>query len=757
MSQLKFKVSAALKNIIGKDLINDRYIAIFELVKNSYDAGANNVTIEFKDIDTPNAKIIIIDDGCGMSLNDIQNKWLFVAYSEKKHLHDREDDYRNKIKRKAAGAKGVGRFSCDRLGARLLLKSKTEEEELINELYVDWNRFEKDDTNEFVEIAVDFEKLNNLDNSLKKGTILEISDLRESWSRVELLMLKKSLLKLVNPEFTYEGFNFNEDIFNIYMKCDSEIEKDNEENSERDKINGIIINDIFEKLNIKTISLDVEISNDGKIITTSLHDRGEFIFKVKQVNEYDLLKSIRFKLFYMNRAAKINFTKIMGVEPVKYGSIFVYKNGFRIYPYGEEGQDFFDIDKRKTQGYNRFLGTRELMGRIQILGENDELYETTSRDGGFVKTDSLIQLENCFYKNVLKVLEKYVVDIVAWAEINEKKEIFTPIQPKDVIEKIVNQFVNFEKQSEILDIEYSSDILSYFDKQQQEGIAASIEKIEKLANKNNNEALQNIARDIKNQTSKLMLQKKEADKEIDKLTKNIEKVKSENVLREQQNYFLQNVANKDVNYLMNGVHLIFTHSETLKKNIKYLTEFLMENLSTIPDDIKDVIADINSDNLKINKLSEYSIKGNFDLKTDNKKNNLLDFTNQYISIVGNKKLEIEIISDNTKDYMCHFDAASIGIIIDNIISNSIKAKASRLDIYFLKEEKDVLIKFIDNGIGIVDNIDNIEMLFDLGITTTKGFGIGLYHVRILVEEMGGEVFINEDYINGFELDVRINI
>ena len=57
LSELNFKVSSALKNIIGRDLINNRFIAVFELVKNAYDAGANNVIIRFKNLKNEKAEI----------------------------------------------------------------------------------------------------------------------------------------------------------------------------------------------------------------------------------------------------------------------------------------------------------------------------------------------------------------------------------------------------------------------------------------------------------------------------------------------------------------------------------------------------------------------------------------------------------------------------------------------------------------------------------------------------------------------------
>ena len=126
---LAFKVSAGLKNLIGRDLISDKYIAIFELVKNSYDANASNVKISYLISDQGNGKIIISDNGSGMTYNDIIQKWLFVAYSEKKPQNRSKSAYREEIKREVAGAKGVGRFSCDRLGASLQLITKTKDED----------------------------------------------------------------------------------------------------------------------------------------------------------------------------------------------------------------------------------------------------------------------------------------------------------------------------------------------------------------------------------------------------------------------------------------------------------------------------------------------------------------------------------------------------------------------------------------------------------------------------------------------------
>ena len=81
MGELVFRVSSELKNILGRDLITNDYIAILELVKNSYDASATKVEITFAQ-----DCITIADNGKGMSYNDIVNKWLFVGYSAKRDV-----------------------------------------------------------------------------------------------------------------------------------------------------------------------------------------------------------------------------------------------------------------------------------------------------------------------------------------------------------------------------------------------------------------------------------------------------------------------------------------------------------------------------------------------------------------------------------------------------------------------------------------------------------------------------------------------
>ena len=170
IEQIPFRISAGLKDIIGKELITDDDIAIFELVKNSYDAYAKNVKIIFENLSKAlgsDSKIIIIDDGNGMSREDIEKKWLFVGFSEKKPIKKNSKkikNYRDKIKQKRifAGAKGIGRFSADRLGKNLTLYSKKKNEKHVNKLEIDWKKFEDVQDSAFQTIMTKSNEIQNI-------------------------------------------------------------------------------------------------------------------------------------------------------------------------------------------------------------------------------------------------------------------------------------------------------------------------------------------------------------------------------------------------------------------------------------------------------------------------------------------------------------------------------------------------------------------------------------------------------------------
>ena len=428
MEQMQFKISSALKDLVGKDLIINDNVAIFELVKNAYDAYAKKVLIEFYD-----DKIIIADNGKGMSLNDIKNKWLFLGYSAKKDgTEDKDSDgkqksYRDNIRRHYAGAKGIGRFSCDRLGKELVLKTKSFSSNVLEVIKVNWTDFEINQSLEFAQINVEHNTLTVFDtvfpDNKPNGTILEISKLNDEkmpWTRKRLLDLKHSLEKLINP------FAETND-FSIEIVCKKEAAEDKRYvdigKHERELVNGVLKNSITSILDLKTTQIDVKLTKDS--ILTILSDRGVNMYEIREKNlSYDKLEDVRINLYYLNRSAKNNFTRLMGIEPVNYGSIFMFRNGFRIMPFGKTGDDSWGLDYRAQQGHSRYLGTRDLFGRVDVITDQvDELKEVSSRDGGLIETKTSQQLFELF-EIAHRRLERYVMGVL-WGGLFLQKDYFT--------------------------------------------------------------------------------------------------------------------------------------------------------------------------------------------------------------------------------------------------------------------------------------------------------------------------------------------
>lgn len=541
--ELEFRISSGLKDIIGKDLITDDFIAVFELVKNSYDAFAKNVVITIE-----NDKIIIADNGKGMSLQDLKNKWLFVAYSAKKDgtEDDKKSSYRDKIqeRRHYAGAKGIGRFSSDRLGKYLSIITRKEGTEKIERIDVDWSKFEKDQTNEFETIKVTHNtselQKNIFPKNKNNGTILEISGLQNDWGRVRLQRLKHSLEKLINP------FS-NKSDFDIDIICEREVKEDDigiytkgpnkgKKYSSRDKINGSVKNAILDILELKTSQISLYIVDD--FIETKIIDRSKLIYHIKEKSkEFSITEDLKIDLFYLNRSAKRNFTTKMGVQPINFGSIFLFKNGFRVQPFGEKGDDSWGIDYRAQQGYNRFLGTRDLFGRVEITSDNSEQFkEVSNREGGLVKTKGFTEIVRAF-NLAHRRLERYVVGVL-WGEgfIRKKyfgdgdeavdkaqkyREILSEDKDTDNINIVSSNlgskldFIQIIKSlasdKEIEIIDYNKDFINLINENIDENQTKFISDLEKIAEKTNDEKLKKQILRTEEQYQALKKEKEEAE------------------------------------------------------------------------------------------------------------------------------------------------------------------------------------------------------------------------------------------------------
>ena len=289
--KVHFKTNILLKNIIGKDLITDDNVAMLELVKNSYDAGSRIVELHFQNIvinddndeekeDRKLSGIMVCDKGCGMDYDGLLNKWLNIAYSEKKENNQLNGRWQ-------AGNKGVGRFSCDRLGKTLTIYTKTLDHPCLK-MTIDWRLFENEDAQneEIQNIEFDVQEVSEREVTkltgweiFDNGTILDIRLLRDTWTPEKIVRLRRDLEKFINPNSTFISDSFRiEIVANEYRNYD----RSQETNTQR--VNGPVENKIFENLNFRTTSVTSYIDPDGEFIVTQLQDRGREVCPLGQVH-----------------------------------------------------------------------------------------------------------------------------------------------------------------------------------------------------------------------------------------------------------------------------------------------------------------------------------------------------------------------------------------------------------------------------------------------------------------------------------------
>lgn len=773
---LYFSVTSGLKSIIGSDLILDDFIAIFELVKNSFDAHASKVKLIFRE-----DKIIIWDNGKGMTFDDIKNKWLQVAYSAKKEGEEDNDldpdeykDYRDRItpSKYFAGAKGIGRFSSDRLGQKVLLTTKKASSKAIYEqLSINWGDFELDPKQKFEKIKVKKVDNPNIDAYPKftHGTILEITKLRSSWPRKKLLDLKHSLEKLINP---FEGIEqkgkttvSKSKKFTIEMEAPAEASEDKSEDNTRGKVNGPVGNFVFETLGLKTTQLFTEVSLDGKFITTQLEDRGQLIYRIRERNtQFKQLSDVRMHLFYLNFAAKHNFKRKMGIDSVKFGSVFLYKNSLRIYPFGEEGVDPLGIDRRKQQGYARFLGSREIIGRIELFGNDKRFQETSSRDGGLKRTPAYMELEECFMKKCLQRLERYVVDIQWFLKDEDSKRedllaIKNSLKAKTKIVELINKLVDTDK---VVLEAYAKDFLSIMDEkiQEEEKVPEAFEALEKLGSKVNDatfvKQVKKARRDYevlrkKKERADLQAREEEAARQTAEEQLSLEKQKSTYLLATRK------TLSEDAEGL---IHNIVITTKAVNANVDTLIEKIKSG-KIEKDEILKRLSTIKYNVDKTQKISQLITRANFHTQAEKQITDIAKYIEQYCSyyneIYDNHKLSISI--KNKGSLIRKVNILELSMIFDNLISNSGKAGAKKVQID-IKNNKEgyLVIQFSDDGKGVDPKLqNNIEKIFELGITTTDGSGIGLNHVKDGLNKINGDIrFVdNKAVLRGATFEIII--
>lgn len=830
---IAFDVKTGMKNIIGRDLITDDFIAIYELVKNSYDAYADYVTLTFnKD------EIIIADNGKGMSKKDLKSKWFAVAYSAKKDgSEDKEEDDDENVKREShlnnlksrrfyAGAKGVGRFSCDRLGNELELVTQKRNEKIVHKINVDWNRFETNAKESFADIKIPLDVTDEIvkfPKNRKHGTELRITKLNTTWSEGNLTELKRSLEKLINPFSKVNDFE-------IEIKAE-EFKESDAAKVESQKINGVINNSILKVLDIKTTQVTVKIS--GNKITTKLIDRDNLIYHIEEPNKHNkLIDDLDISLYFLNRSAKINFGKIMDIEPINYGNVFLFKNGFRVQPYGNVGDDSWGLDKNKTQGFGRYLGSRELFGKVELITEKfSEFKEVSNRSGGLVETLGKKVLFELFDEKALKRLERYVSGVL-WGEAFKRKNYFVDEidadkarnnlkddKDKDTYNDIRQNigskidFVNLVKSlsddNDVKIISYDKNLVDFVNDQLSIIQPKFIQDLEKIAEKTNDASLFNQIKITEENFNILIREKENAEKreaeERDRRIAAEEKAKNEELKRieAEKKAHIEELKRKDAelqteikdkarikaeNEQLKAEKRAFEESEKRKieqdknKSLQdklsiesQKNQYLNATRKTLSDDaeqlvhsidlyvgnastyINELLQDPNLDHIiksnlyyiksnidKALKVSQIIIKSNFDYKHIGQRIDLPKYILEYLQDIALSRKSLKINIQNSIPHFSYLNPIEIDIILDNMVSNSVKANSKNILVEFTIDNlsNEITMFYYDDGHGVPEKlVKNPNAIFDLGVRDSleKGSGIGMYDVKKRMQSIKGDI------------------
>lgn len=363
---LKWRFDVNTFRLIGRDLITDRITAMFELVKNSYDANATEVSIEFIDVtaNSDDRKIIISDNGIGMSLADIDNKWMVVGTNNKRLNNFSEAPFN----RRMVGEKGIGRFAVDKLGGKLNIKTKQKGHSQWLNVQIDWDSYGMASNNVQLTLFTDIENpfFFSEGNINDHGTTLEISMVNEIWTKKDIDRLYKELTKIVSPFFPLNP------PFNIHVSS-------NEHNE-------------FHELLVKTDALKFA-SHHAEIIFDKNNKSQEILkFNTKTgkiYTEFVAYKSfgpISMKLFYFNDIAKRNYNRQFKDADAKIDGIKIYRDGVVTTPFAEfetnrdKQRDILGIDKRLWRDIFNKISSRDVIGVVDISKDlNPNIIDATNR------------------------------------------------------------------------------------------------------------------------------------------------------------------------------------------------------------------------------------------------------------------------------------------------------------------------------------------------------------------------------------------
>lgn len=467
---LNFKPRARLLLQLGDQLIKNESIALVELVKNAYDADANKVDIYMENIDDPkNGVIIIEDDGFGMAPEIVENVWLEPGSDFKGKLIQ-ENQRTPKYHRLPIGEKGIGRFGVHKLGNVIELTTKSKDSDEVY-VHIDWRKF--DDYRYLSEVPIKLLRrtVPRVFKDGKTGTNIVISNLRKQWDRGTAREVKRSINALASPFQKNDSFIPSFEILDKPMWFEGLMEwEDVKEYSlfyfKATMEGGQITAFKYEftpwktmtKLFPKVVSLDSPLLEVEKHLKRKNDEGKEEFLNLSQYS----IGTIEFEGYIFEQDAfvlKLGVSDKQGFK--KYlksnGGVRVFRDGLRVYDYGEPENDWLSLDHRRFQQPTKAVSNNLILGAVSLTREDStDLKEKTNREG-FVDNEAY----QAFRSAVLHVLS--TVETLRFSDKRKLKELYGPTPKSAPLSSTLAEAKEYVE-AKVKDSETKNEIIKYLTK-----------------------------------------------------------------------------------------------------------------------------------------------------------------------------------------------------------------------------------------------------------------------------------------------------
>lgn len=428
------KASSYVINLLGEELIGSDSLALFELVKNSYDADSANVIIHLNDILSKNGKIIIEDSGNGMTPEVIEKAWLTIGTDYKR----RELKISPIYHRVSMGNKGVGRLAVHRLAHKIVVETQARGDLFGSKLIINWDKLINEGSHiEDLGVSVNH-GLTNLING-GHGTRITLEDLKNhNWNSTKVKDLVSKLQGIINPFKENDNFKIvirsnSEDVqrwidsvtpsseffANSLYRFDFKLSLSSEQ--DEDGVSFLwkyIFNPVNMPSDSKVLPRQIE-KNEGLMIDGKAflnYDKGSverFYLKNKLLKDFGTIEG---SLYGFSSEGKIldliygaGKRELLKSYLLRNGGVKIFRDGIRVYNYGEPNDDWLGINQNRVRRMGNHFSKNQIIGGISLSLEDTKktLVEKTNREG-FIESESF-DLFTQIIKSVYSYFEKCAI------------------------------------------------------------------------------------------------------------------------------------------------------------------------------------------------------------------------------------------------------------------------------------------------------------------------------------------------------------